>query len=66
MSIHSLTLNLHSFDRAATIMFDHRYIVPGLTLIYTGIDIVASLERLGYEGTKASFIRWYDRYRLAL
>lgn len=60
----SLILNLHSFDKAATILFDQRYIVPGLALLYTGIDIAASLERLGHEGTKASFIRWSNSYLL--
>ena len=64
MSIESLILDLHRFDEAATILFDQKFIVPGLALLYTGIDIASSLERLGHEGTKSSFMRWSDSYLL--
>jgi len=31
-----------------------------LTLLYSGIDVVASLERGSGEGTKAAFVRWAE------
>jgi hypothetical protein len=37
----------------------HR-LVPCLTLLYSGIDVVASLERGPAEKTKAAFVRWVD------
>jgi hypothetical protein len=62
MPISTLILNLLDFIKAATILFKKGYIVPGLVLLYTGIDIVASLERRGDEGTKAAFVRWCSSY----
>jgi hypothetical protein len=35
-----------------------------LTLLYSAIDILASLERHQQEGTKAAFVRWVDTYML--
>ena len=35
-----------------------RRIIPCLCLIYSCIDVVASLERRPNEGTKAAFVRW--------
>ena len=64
MSIRTITFGLHSFDQSATILLQQRYVLPALALLYTGIDIAASLERLGHEGTKASFIRWCNCYLL--
>ena len=43
---------------------DKRRILPCLALLYTGIDVVASLERGQHEGTKASFTRWVEAYLL--
>ena len=62
MDMSDITTNLHSFEKSASLLFDQRFILPGLALLYTGIDIVASLERLGHEGTKVSFIRWCNSY----
>jgi len=62
MSIPTLILNLQNFNKAATILFEQSYIVPGLVILYTEIDIVASIERRGDEGTKASFVRWCNSY----
>jgi hypothetical protein len=36
-----------------------------LILIYSGIDAVASIERIPGEGTKASFLRWVNTYLLS-
>lgn len=36
--------------------------LPALILIYCVIDIVASLERQGSEGTKRAFVRWVAKY----
>src|ERR1022692_3660452 len=41
----------------------HR-ILPCLTLLYSGIDVVASLDRQSGESSKASFVRWAERYLL--
>jgi hypothetical protein len=41
----------------------HR-LLPCLILLYTGIDVMASLERRPEEGTKAAFMRWVDGYLL--
>jgi hypothetical protein len=35
-----------------------------LTLLYSAIDIFASLERQPNEGTRGSFVRWVDTYML--
>jgi len=42
----------------------NKFVLPALMLIYSGIDILASLERRKGEGTKASFTRWVDEYLL--
>lgn len=35
-----------------------------LTLLYSAIDVLASLERLPKEGTQSAFARWVDKYML--
>lgn len=35
-----------------------------LTLLYSAIDILASLEKLPNEGTQSAFVRWVDAYML--
>jgi hypothetical protein len=64
MDLTAILGKLHCFAESATILLDQRYILPALALLYTGIDIAASLERLGHESTKKSFIRWCDCYLL--
>jgi hypothetical protein len=39
-------------------------ILPCLTLLYSGIDIVASLEAKPGESTQSAFVSWVDRYLL--
>lgn len=41
---------------------ERKQLLPCLLLIYSGIDIVASLERKYDEGTAAAFQRWVDNY----
>jgi hypothetical protein len=41
----------------------HR-ILPCLTLLYSGMDVLASLEAKPGEGTEKSFVRWVDLYVL--
>ncbi len=35
-------------------------LISCLTLLYSGMDVTASLERRPDEGTKAAFVRWVD------
>lgn len=38
--------------------------MPALALIYTGVDVMASLQRSGDESVREAFIRWVDNYLL--
>jgi hypothetical protein len=60
----SLYQNLIALNKGIELCLANRLILPALMLIYTGIDIVGSLERTKGEGTKASFVRWVDCYML--
>jgi hypothetical protein len=64
MALGTIINKLHSFDKSATLLFDQECILPGLALLYTEIDIAASLERLAHEGTKQAFTRWCESYLL--
>ena len=59
-----LEKNLAGLNDAVDCCLEARQILPGLALLYAGIDIMASLERQPSEGTKASFTRWVDTYLL--
>jgi hypothetical protein len=39
-------------------------VLPCLTLLYSAIDILASMERQPKEGTQKAFVRWVDTYML--
>jgi hypothetical protein len=41
-----------------------RRILPCLTLLYSGIDVIASLEAKSSESTQDSFVRWVETYML--
>src|SRR5437016_5607270 len=43
---------------------EKRRFLPCLALLYTGLDVMASLESQPSEGTKAAFVRWVDKYFL--
>lgn len=62
MSAKTLIDNLVGLDDAVGLCIDGRRILPALTLIYAGLDIVASLERVPTEGTRAAFVRWVEKY----
>jgi hypothetical protein len=46
-------------DAIEDCLAEHR-LLPCLTLLYFGIDVVASLERRPGEKPKAAFVRWVD------
>jgi len=62
--VETLIKNLDGLDEAVVRCLDAKLILPALTLVFAGIDIVASLERQSGEGTKASFRRWVEQYLL--
>jgi hypothetical protein len=62
--VETLIKNLDGLDEAVVRCLDARLILPALSLVFAGIDIVASLERQPGEGTKASFTRWVEQYLL--
>jgi hypothetical protein len=41
-----------------------RHILPCLTLLYSGIDVISSLEAEQNERVQESFMRWVDAYLL--
>ncbi len=43
---------------------EKKRILPALALIYTGLDVMASLQRSGNEGVREAFIRWVGDYLL--
>lgn len=54
----------HLSCAAIELCIDNKLIMPALVLLYSGIDVVGSLERKPDMGTKASFIQWVDTYML--
>jgi hypothetical protein len=64
MTIEALINDLAHLDDAVGICLQKKHILPALVLLYAGIDIVASLECQLSDGTKASFVRWVERYLL--
>jgi hypothetical protein len=63
--------NLESFYKNMCALLDSiedtlakQRILPCLTLVYSGIDVVASLEARDQEGVRSSFTRWVDDYLL--
>lgn len=55
---------LKSIIQAVDLCLENKLILPALILIYSGIDIVGSLEREEGETSKASFIKWANTYLL--
>lgn len=56
--------NLATLDEAIHDCLRKQQVLPALILIYSGIDIVASLESKQGDAVKASFTRWVDSYML--
>lgn len=59
-----LHANLSTLFQAIETCLERRLALPALMLIYSGIDVVAAIERRPDEGTRSSFTRWVDRYML--
>ncbi len=55
---------MYALIEAVEDCLEKRRVMPSLVLLYTAIDVVASLERRHDEGTRASFTRWVDSYLL--
>lgn len=58
---------MKAFDDNVTQLFDaiedclaKGRLLPCLTLLYSGIDVIASLERKPGEGACAAFVRWTE------
>jgi hypothetical protein len=64
VSVETLVANLEGLQKAAAHLVEQKQTLPALVLIYSGMDIVAGLERQVGEGTKAAFVRWCDNYLL--
>ena len=64
MSTETLHRNLLALSESVELLLERRLILPALCLIYTGIDIVAGLDRQVGEGTRSSFSRWCENYLL--
>lgn len=60
----SFVRNMYKLFEAINCCETNKFFLPELMLIYSGIDIVASLERRKDEGTKSSFTRWVEKYLL--
>jgi hypothetical protein len=56
--------NIISLIESIEECLEKRRFLPCLTLLYTGIDVIASLERRPEEKPKTAFIRWVDGYLL--
>jgi hypothetical protein len=64
MSIRALHKNIFDLIESIDDCLKDCRILPALTLLYTGIDVVASLERKPNETVRDAFIRWTDDYLL--
>jgi hypothetical protein len=64
VSIDAFISNLTELEDAITSLIEMKRVLPALALLYSGMDIVAGLERASDEGTQAAFVRWSDRYLL--
>lgn len=62
--LESLRQNLDTLLWAIEDCRTRQQFLPCLVLVYSGMDIVASLERAEGEGTGAAFRRWATRYLL--
>ena len=62
MSMQSFYQNLKTLFLAIETCIQDKRILPALMLIYSGVDILASLEQ--GKSTRSSFIKWVDEYLL--
>jgi hypothetical protein len=59
-----LRSNLESLFDTIRDCIDRERLIPGLMLLYSGIDVLSSLERPPGEAVRSSFVRWAERYVL--
>jgi len=64
LSIDNFINNAADLDLAIKTCIEARLVLPALLLIYAGMDIVASIERLPGNRVGQSFISWVKRYAL--
>ena len=62
----NIAKNMAHMLSAARRCLDERQILPCLTLLYAGIDVMASLEAAPGEKVNVYFKRWVDTYLLSL
>lgn len=62
----NIAKNMAHMLSAARRCLDERQILPCLTLLYAGIDVMASLEAAPGEKVNVYFKRWVDTYLLPL
>jgi hypothetical protein len=62
----NIAKNMAHMLSAARRCLDERQILPCLTLLYAGIDVMASLEATPGEKVNVYFKRWVDTYLLPL
>lgn len=60
----NLNKHLNNLIAAIELCIEKGLILPALMLLYSGIDVIGSLERKPNTGTKLNFIRWVDSYML--
>jgi hypothetical protein len=64
-ALEALRTNVYALLNAIDRCSDVKHPLPALVLIYSGVDVLASLERIPPEGTRASFTRWTDKHLLS-
>jgi len=63
VSLKPLFQNLYQLIKSIELTLEKGYITPSLILIYSGIDIVTSLNaEAGKDVTRKSFIAWSNKY----
>lgn len=61
-AVDALVQNIKELVQVIDDCLEHVRLLPCLSLLYTGIDVIASLERQAGEKVWESFTRWADRY----
>lgn len=63
-AVDALAQNIKELVQEIDDCMERGRLLPCLSLLYTGIDVIASLERQPGEKAWQSFTRWADRYML--
>jgi len=61
-AVDTLVQNIEELVQTIDDCLERDRFLPCLSLLYTGIDVIASLERQPTEKVRQSFARWADRY----